>query len=197
MNRKGYPLCCPQIKQNDASCMFPEMSVVDAGFRSPWQWPPPGPPPPRSKGMTTGTVPTVDPRPGAQRTDPIPKPGVPTSSQQAGKQSRSKTSSPVVAEHKAAENYSSGGVDVHHSTQEPQVNSKTIKHGKIPERHGHTRRSTGTMSSSPKKPNSATEENAKPGKGRKKAKDKPRPSRRPLEPIKEGVLVSLSVNVRS
>ncbi|RSH88889.1 hypothetical protein EHS25_002551 [Saitozyma podzolica] len=158
---------------------------------SPWQWPPPGSPPSRSNGMTMGTVPVVDPHPDVQKSNVVLRPGVPTTSQQAGNQSGLEASSNVV-KNGPTENRRSDGV----RSSQNSADSKTVKLG-VP---AETKESLSGRSIEPSS-NSltrGTEKAGKPVKGKTKAQDepkpkpKPKPARRPLEPIKEGVLVEFT-----
>ncbi|GFZ46749.1 hypothetical protein JCM24511_03969 [Saitozyma sp. JCM 24511] len=157
---------------------------------SPWQWPPQGSPPSRRKGVTRGTIPAVDPHLDVHKITLIPKLEVPTTSQQAGFQSGFEASSNVVAKNGPTENRSSDGV---HSQQNSE-SRKTIKLGAPAEKKGS--QSGGTTEPSSKSPTRGPEIAEKPGRGKKMAQDKvkskPKPARRPLEPIEEGVLVEFT-----
>jgi hypothetical protein len=143
--------------------------------------------------MTTGTVPAVKPEPGVQKSKSNPTPGVLRISQQAGNHSGSEASSLLVGKHNSAGNHSSGDA---HSSQNSE-NRKTLKLGALPDKKDSQSRET--IEPSSKSPTGGTEKAAKPGKGKKKAQDKvkSKPARKPLAPIKEGVLVSLSVRDKS
>jgi hypothetical protein len=145
--------------------------------------------------MTMGTVPVVDPHPDVQKSYVVPRPGVPTTSHQAGNQSGLEASSNVV-KNGPTENRRSDGV----RSSQNSADSKTVKLGVPAEKKESL--SGRSLEPSSNSLTRGTEKAGKPVKGKTKAQDepkpkpKPKPARRPLEPIKEGVLVSLGVSFK-